>query len=527
MHTELNLPLQLATKNSSKGQSCFIKVLFAVQTMLSLGVLSMGSASAAVYVVDRYQDDQQSGSLRWAIQQANAEKITQGQAPHEIQIQAIGVAPFVIKLDRPLPAIKNPVKIVGQAWQSRGEFIAVDGSNYIRGDGAKACPGAIQGQYGTNVRTTTAPGFILQDVNGVTLTGLDIRSFCIGVLVNRSGLNLIQYNRISHNYGGAGVMLTGDDGKGNSTATTTNNNRILDNVFIDNGDGLEMTRGAAFNTVANNQFISTKANPEPSQGIEILWGNDNVVVGNLFENYSDGLQINWGKRNYIAYNELRHNSNGFNLTGDGNIIANNKVHSNRIGVAIRSEKDSNARITLSQNLIWNNAKDIKRCEAGGSCVPNSQTGAVVFSVPGLEHADYVGSRGGGVVIDAASQQKTCAATAQQSAQKLAQQNCNAIPNQNLQAPRLSLDKGQLVAAIKGQANAHYRVELFGNDQQASTEAQHYLGEASIQTNAQGTGHVSLKLSEFIASAVSVANVTATVTDAQGASSALSPAVVIK
>ena len=72
-------------------------------------------------------------------------------------------------------------------------------------------------------------------------------------------------------------MLTGDDGQGNPTATTTNNNKVLDNIFQDNGDGLEPTRGAAFNLIANNHFVSTKANPEPSQGIEILWGNDNAV----------------------------------------------------------------------------------------------------------------------------------------------------------------------------------------------------------------------------------------------------------
>ena len=69
-----------------------------------------------------------------------------------------------------------------------------------------------------------------------------------------------------------------------------------------------------------------------------MWGNDNAVVGNKFENYSDGLQINWGKRNYIAYNEMTNNSIGFNMTGDGNILDSNKVHGNRIGVAIRSEK---------------------------------------------------------------------------------------------------------------------------------------------------------------------------------------------
>jgi 3-dehydroshikimate dehydratase len=99
-------------------------------------------------------------------------------------------------------------------------------------------------------------------VNGVTLKGLDIHRFCIGVLVNRSSNNLIQHNRISNNYGGSGVMLTGDDGKGNPTSTTTNNNKVLNNLFVDNGDGLELTRGAAFNLVANNLFTSTKANPD-------------------------------------------------------------------------------------------------------------------------------------------------------------------------------------------------------------------------------------------------------------------------
>ena len=55
--------------------------------------------------------------------------------------------------------------------------------------------------------------------------------------------------------------------------------RAPDCEFIDNGDGLELTRGAAFNLVANNLFRSTVANPEPSQGIEVLQGHvDEFVV---------------------------------------------------------------------------------------------------------------------------------------------------------------------------------------------------------------------------------------------------------
>lgn len=486
-----------------------MKLSFLQISSLSLAMMASGLTSAADYIVDRYQDDEAKGSLRWAIMQSNANK----QEANQILIQPIGKAPYMIKLDKALPPIQSSVKIVGTAWEKNGEFIAIDGSNYIQGEGAKACPGANPEQYGTNVRTTTLPGFVLQDVNGVTLKGLNVQRFCIGVLINRSSNNLIQHNQISHNYGGAGVMITGDDGQGHSTATTTNNNKVLNNLFIDNGDGLELTRGAAFNLIANNIFTSTAANPEPSQGIEILWGNDNSIVGNLFENYSDGLQINWGKRNYIAFNELRHNSLGFNISGDGNLLDRNKVHSNRIGIAVRSEKDPHARTQLTQNQIWNNGKDIKRCEAGGSCVPDQRLGSIVFNVPALEHADFVGSRGGGVVIEAANLQKTCAVAAQK--------DCNATANQAIQAPVLSLLKGEIVAQVKGQPNQRYVVEFFGNQQAKGQEAEQYLDQAVLFTNAKGVGQVQWKNS------AAVASITATATDAQGATSELSVAVSIR
>jgi 3-dehydroshikimate dehydratase len=112
-------------------------------TALSLGLLASGWAAASTYVVDRYQDDQNQGSLRWAIEQSNANPSDDNQ----ILIQAVGKAPYRIKVNSPLPEIKGPVKIIGTQWDKTGEFIAIDGSNYIQGEGAKACPGAVLGQY--------------------------------------------------------------------------------------------------------------------------------------------------------------------------------------------------------------------------------------------------------------------------------------------------------------------------------------------------------------------------------------------
>ncbi|MDN5643619.1 MAG: right-handed parallel beta-helix repeat-containing protein, partial [Acinetobacter sp.] len=169
-------------------------------TTLALGLAVSSLTMAESYVVDRYQDDTEKGSLRWAIEQANSKP----SEASEILIQAVGQAPYVIKVNSPLPEIKAPVKIMGTQWAKTGEFIAIDGSNYIKGTGVEACPGAVEGQFGTNVRTTTLPGIVLRDINGVSIQGLEIRRFCIGILMNRASNNLIQNNRIMHNYGGAG-----------------------------------------------------------------------------------------------------------------------------------------------------------------------------------------------------------------------------------------------------------------------------------------------------------------------------------
>ena len=195
-------------------------------------------------------------------------------------------------------------------------------------------------------------------------------------------------------------MLTGDDGNGGSTATTTIHNKVQRNEFIDNGDGLELTRGAAFNLVARNIFRSTNANPEPSQGIEVLLGHDNVIVNNRFEGYSDGIQVNGGNRNYIGSNVFTDNALALSMTGEGNVIDSNTITGNAVGVALRpAARMGLTRIT--RNVIHANGKDVLRCWSGGSCDPKLLRGGIVFGVPAQEHAAYVGERGGGVPVDPA------------------------------------------------------------------------------------------------------------------------------
>lgn len=483
--------------------------LFAVFPSLALAYQAEPPREALRLLrVDRYADDANPGSLRWAITTAN-------QAPgrYRIEIAAVGDAPYVIRPSSPLPEIIGPVQLVGAPWASEGNFVAIDGAGYVPSTGTDACPGAEPGQSGTNVRTTTLPGLVLRDTRGVELAGLEIRNFCIGVLLNRTRDSEIHDNRIVANKGGAGIMLTGDDGKGQSTATTTVHNRIVRNVFLDNGDGLELTRGAAWNLVADNVFQSTPANPEPSQGIEILWGNDNTVVRNRFLDYSDGLQINWGNRNYIGANTFSGNSIGVSVTGSGNVVDGNIIQGNGIGIAVRPQPIS-APNRFSANQISGNGLPITRCEAGGACADGQPRGAIVFGVPGLEHAGFVGSRGRGVDADPAKRARICGGADAT--------DCQPAPNLGQAAPRLQAVQGRGAArtvrgTFSGAPAQRYLLEVFGNRAARGNEAERLLGTLAAVTDANGQGSFAVELPDT----ADIATLTATATSAEGATSPLS------
>ncbi len=469
---------------------------------VAAGGPSNDGPETSLLLVDREADDEARGSLRWAIATSNAEL-----GRYRIEI----AAPRIV-LKSALPPIKGPVSIEGRAFVRSGGHNVVDGSGYLPRD-LKSCPGMVPGQYGTNVRTASNPGFALVDTKGVTLKGLEIRGFCIGVLVLRTSNALIADNLIVRNIGGAGVMLSGDDGKGGSTSDTTLDNKVLRNTFLENGDGLELTRGAAFNLIADNVFDGGTDNLEPSQGIEILWGNDNTVVRNRFVRYSDGLQLNWGARNYIGANTFRDNTFGVSVTGAGNMIEGNDIRGNGIGIAVRPEAKVAAN-RISQNVIAGNGLPIMRCSAGGSCDPKMARGGIVIGPPGLEHASFVGSRGMGVVFDKAGAAVVCTG-------KDDPVGCHATPQFGLQPPSLTLVRaaaGKLAVkgALQGPPESLVTVEVFAG-KAGTAEGERYLG--SIQTATDAKGHAAFT-GEVEGVAASSA-ITVTSTTAAGASSAFS------
>jgi len=97
-------------------------------------------------------------------------------------------------------------------------------------------------------------------------------------------------------------MLTGDDGNGNSTLTTTLNNQVMRNEFIDNGDGLELTRGAAFQS-GGEQPVPLDRPPTRSRRRASKSCKSRQRHGEQpLRRYSDGIQVNSGNRNYIGFN---------------------------------------------------------------------------------------------------------------------------------------------------------------------------------------------------------------------------------
>jgi len=478
--------------------------------LLAPGILAAQTPQPEALRVTVGLDDGSEGTLRWAIERNNA-------APGRYRIEIGTVAGGVLTI-RPtslLPAIRGPVHIEGVAWRRTGEFAILDGRSVTPDAAGPGCPGETAGQSGPNVRTLSIPGLALVETQGVEISGLDIRNFCIGVLIHRASGNVVRDSRIVANHGGAGIMLTGDDGQGRSTLTSTLHNKVLRNEFVDNGDGLELTRGASFNLIADNIFRSTAANPEPSQGIEVLLGHDNVIARNVFTGYSDGVQINSGNRNDLTGNIFEDNTFGISLTGIDNVIAGNVFRGNAVAIAVRPTA-SGTKSRISRNVMSGNGAAVERCWVGGSCDPALRRGAIVFGLPSGEHAAYVGRRSTGVPVDPARLARICPD---------AQPNCQPQPNGGIAPPvieraiRMANGDLRVEGRIAAAPATRHTLELFGNADLATAEAETFLTSTSIVSAADGTARFIFNLNAAEVGAARA--LTVTLTSSEGASSELS------
>lgn len=472
---------------------------------------------ARTFLVTRAGDDGSAGTLRWAIEQNNASP-----DGHRIEIRGDGTSPFVIRLDRLLPPVKGPaiVTAVGHVDEVAVDGVAtplpksvpaiLDGSNIVDMTTTRSCPAEDGKGDGPNVRSLQKPALAVVDSGGVEISGLEIRNFCIGVMLLRSHDNRIHHNIIHDMIGAAGILVTGDagDAVGSQTEGRSVDNTIESNVIYDTGDGAECTRGSSRMLFRNNLFFQSSPDTVSprSQGVECAnAGNDDIrFVGNVFRGYSDGLQLNRATNVLVEDNTIVGNTYGITSSGSA-IIRNNTIAGNRMGIG--PTKD--ARVTISRNRIHDNGEPILSLptSAGGTTDPASK------ALLGID-----------VGTDGASRNDL----AGDCADRLP--DCDGIQNHPVLDARSQWDAtGHIVlrGILQSRPGAPYTIELFANrhlDAAGGAEGERFVGLVQVTTDSMGISRfeVPLPFVDPLGDRAGRAIFTATATSGQGKTSEFSP-----
>jgi 3-dehydroshikimate dehydratase len=143
-----------------------------------------------------------------------------------------------------------------------------------------------------------------------------------------------------------------------------------------------------------------------------------------------------------------------------------------------------------------------------------------MGLPGLEHENFIGSRGRGVAADPSTLQHICPDQAPK---------CQPAPNRGLTAPTVTTTvttkELTITGKLTGSPSSRYVVEVFGNAAADGREAEMFLADSAVYTDATGAASFLVKIDR--ARAERVRSVTATITSDEGATSPLSDAVPVK
>jgi 3-dehydroshikimate dehydratase len=464
-------------------------------------------AGADTLVVNRTDDDGGKHTLRWAILESN---IAPGR--HRIEIHPTGNphGEWVIRPTSLLPQIVGPAVIEGMR-RGNGDApdVVIDGSNIVDVSTTASCPAENGVGNGPNVRSLQKPALSVVDSGNVDISGLEIRNFCIGVMLLRSRDDRIHHNVIHDMVGAAGVMITGDagDAAGSSTTGLSINNIVEYNDIYDTGDGGECTRGSANITYRFNRFSQTSPNTVSprSQGVECAGnGNDNIqFIGNTFSGYSDGLQLNSATNVLVEHNTISASTYGITTSGTG-IIRDNVITGNRMGIGPANA----ARITITRNAIYDNGQPILSLStsAGGTTNPTSPALlGIDVGVNGVTPNDLAASCTDGFP------------------------DCNTIQNFPV------LDAGSswqpsgtvtLVGTLSSRPNATFTIDFYASHRVNAAglaEGEVYLGSQLVASNATGNAAFSFVVptTNPLRDDSTRAIFTATATNANGATSEFS------
>jgi parallel beta-helix repeat protein len=338
-------------------------------TWWMLAVLTVSQGTAATYVVSSTADSG-AGSLRWALEMANADALPDR---IEFNVPAVGVQ-TILPLSA-LPAIEFPLVLDGYTQPgSSSNTLALgnDARLLIKLDGSMAGTG-VSGLEIYAGRTTVR-GLIINRFSGS------------GLVLDYEGTNVIAGNFI------------GTDPSGSISRSNT-----VDAIEIVIGDGNVI---GGFNP-ADRNLLSGNG----QAGIEILSSEGNVIQGNyvgtdaagaqalgnfegitLFDFSSDNTigGTTSGAGNLISGN---HSSSGLNLFSDGNRVQGNIIGLNAAGNAILGNGGDGILLDGEANLIGG-----AESGAGNVISGNAENGVFLWTASSSNNVvagNFIGTDAGG------------------------------------------------------------------------------------------------------------------------------------
>lgn len=372
---------------------------------------------STTFTVTNTLDDASAGSLRWAIEQADAQP---GKQVVKIDFDIPGTAPFTISPTSALPTITHPVLIDGYSQPGSSPNTLAQGDNAIitiqlsgtnagyasgleitagkstvRGlainqfakDGIRLYSGSkdvVTGNFlGTDVAGTTASpnfdaGISIDDSSNDVIGGTSPaeRNIISGntnqniYLIDGSSDNAVQGNFVGLT--SAGISSLPDYGNGVSVFDASNNT-------------IGGTSPGAGNVIGGHSF----------DGVVLDQANGNVVQGNKIGTDPTGtVAIGNAVGVLLGYSSSSNNTIGGTAAGAGNLVSGNS------GDGILVVPTTGAGNAIQGNLIGTDVTGSKALANGGSGVEIQSSGILVGGIGAGAGNVISGNVGNGILIDA-------------------------------------------------------------------------------------------------------------------------------
>ena len=329
-----------------------LKTLMTVILVVAMTTVSVTTVFAASDVKDALTfvitttDDAGAGSLRQAIEDANAHP-GPDQIRFDIKSGANSEGVWTILLQSLLPPITETVTIDGTSQRQyspkTGPVIEISGVNLD-----KNCAGVESGIYRDNAGLDVAG----VEASGTAIKGLKIGSFCEGISIS-ANVNVLQ----SRCPAGAEARivnvtvrdnLLSDNADGNAALDLCNvaYSRLQNNQFDRNGDHMEITR-------SENVLVIGNEGRDAQDAIEVIRGGHITIKHNKFsDNRRSGIALLFGtSNNHIVNNEISNMATSGIILSDNNVAIGNKITSvGWFGIEIRH---GSGNIVSGNTVEWN------------------------------------------------------------------------------------------------------------------------------------------------------------------------------